>query len=100
MFYTEACAGERPFDPAVDLGNWRRAERYLRNILTDLNHWVVGWTDWNLALDTLGGPNWANNPVDSPIIVNATANEFYKQPMFYALGHVTRYMCKKKYIYN
>ncbi|KAK8773049.1 hypothetical protein V5799_012418 [Amblyomma americanum] len=53
----------------------------------DLNHWVTGWTDWNLALNTGGGPNWAQNFVDSPIIVNATAQEFYKQPMYYALGH-------------
>ena len=94
LFYTEACTGAYPtqFDPPVSLGNWHRAERYLRNILTDLNHWVVGWTDWNLALDLDGGPNWADNPVDAPIIVNATSDEFYKQPMFYALGHVSRYL--------
>ena len=33
------------------LGSWERGEEYLHNILEDLNHWVVGWTDWNLALD-------------------------------------------------
>ena len=33
------------------LGSWERGERYLNNILEDLNHWSVGWTDWNLALD-------------------------------------------------
>ena len=46
--------------------------------------------DWNLALDMGGGPNWAGNFVDSPIIVNEEADEFYKQPMYYALGHVSR----------
>lgn len=34
-----------------------------------------------------GGPNWVKNFVDSPIIVNAKKDEFYKQPMFYAMGH-------------
>ena len=53
----------------------------------DLNHWVTGWLDWNLALDMNGGPNWANNQVDSPIIVDAERDLFYKQPMFYHLGH-------------
>ncbi|XP_042894163.1 lysosomal acid glucosylceramidase-like [Penaeus japonicus] len=48
--------------------------------------------DWNLALDTTGGPNWAANRVDAPIIVNATADEFYKQPMFYALGHFSKFV--------
>ena len=33
------------------LGDWDRGERYIHNIIEDLNHWVVGWTDWNLALD-------------------------------------------------
>jgi glucosylceramidase len=56
-------------------------------IYKDLNHWVTGWTDWNMALNEHGGPNWANNFVDAPIITNSTSDEFYKQPMFYILGH-------------
>ena len=24
------------------LGDWRRGEKYIRNIIVDLNHWVVG----------------------------------------------------------
>ena len=56
-------------------------------LLQDLNHWVTGWTDWNLALDLEGGPNWVKNFVDSAIIVNASSAQFYKQPTFYALGH-------------
>ena len=58
----------------------------------DLNHWVTGWLDWNLALDEKGGPNWSGNFVDSPIIINKTANEFYKQPTYYAMGHFSKYI--------
>ena len=39
-----------------------------------------------------GGPNWAGNFVDSPVIVNEASGEFYKQPMYYALGHISRYL--------
>jgi glucosylceramidase len=53
---------------------------------------VTGWTDWNLALDLGGGPNWSGNFVDAPVIVNATADEFYKQPIFYAMGHFSKYI--------
>ena len=68
-----------------------------------MNHWSTGWTDWNLVLDMNGGgfflnvdddngnddagPNWANNFVDAPIIVNRDTDEFYKQPMYYSLAH-------------
>ena len=48
---------------------------------------MTGWTDWNLALDLEGGPNWSKNYVDSPIIVDSSKDVFYKQPMFYHLGH-------------
>lgn len=53
---------------------------------------VSGWTDWNMALNLEGGPNWVNNTVDSPIIVNSTAAEFYKQPMYYALAHFSKFI--------
>lgn len=67
-------------------------DRFVSSLFQDLNHWVTGWTDWNLALDEKGGPNWAGNFVDSPIIVNSSANEFYKQPMYYAMGHFSKYI--------
>ena len=66
--------------------------RYVNDIITNLNHWAAGWTDWNLALDMNGGPNWANNFVDAPIIVNAAADEFYKQPMYYGLAHFSKFL--------
>ncbi len=60
--------------------------------MQDLNHYTSGWTDWNLALNVEGGPNWVNNLVDAPIIVNKTSHEYYKQPFFYALGHFSKFL--------
>ena len=65
------------------------------HFIKDLNHWVTGWLDWNLALDEQGGPSWVENFVDSPIIINKTADEFYKQPMYYAMGHFSKYIPEK-----
>lgn len=117
MLSTEACEGFVPWlQKSVILGEWSRAETYATdiievrigneimqgalfrvevfffgNLLSDslqsLQNWVGGWTDWNLALNTEGGPNWARNFVDSPIIVNQCLDVFYKQPMYYALAH-------------
>ncbi|XP_054153718.1 lysosomal acid glucosylceramidase-like [Oppia nitens] len=90
---TEACEGWSPFETVkVSLGDWGRAETYAYDIITDLQHYTSGWIDWNLALDTTGGPNWAKNFVDSPVIVNSTANEYYRQPMFYSLAHFTKFL--------
>ncbi|GAB6027780.1 hypothetical protein CHUAL_002015 [Chamberlinius hualienensis] len=89
---TEACEGALPWDPAVVLGSWTRGENYGFDIIQDLAHWTVGWVDWNLALNPNGGPNWASNEVDSAIIINNETGEFYKQPMFYILGHFSKFI--------
>ncbi|XP_074601773.1 lysosomal acid glucosylceramidase-like [Brevipalpus obovatus] len=92
MLSTEACEGAFYDSPKVALGNWTRAETYATDIIEDLNRGVVGWVDWNMALDLQGGPNWVKNFVDSPIIVDKTQNEYYRQPMFYALAHFTKFL--------
>jgi len=86
---TEACSKNPPPEA---LGHWKTGEDYSNDILDNLNHWAVGWVDWNLCLNSSGGPNWANNFDDSPIITNATADEFYKQPSFYHMGHFIKFI--------
>uniref|UniRef100_A0A915LFT7 Glucosylceramidase n=1 Tax=Meloidogyne javanica TaxID=6303 RepID=A0A915LFT7_MELJA len=39
-----------------------------------------------------GGPNWVNNIVDAPILVDGKKDEFYKQPMFYFIGHFSKFI--------
>ena len=93
MLNTEACVQDLiDKKKSVALGSWYHAERYFRDIMQDLTHKMSGWIDWNLALDMSGGPNWVNNFADSPIIVNAEKDEFYKQPMFYAMGHFSKFL--------
>ncbi|XP_023235439.1 glucosylceramidase-like [Centruroides sculpturatus] len=93
LLATEACSGSGIFEkPSVQLGSWKRAEDYAHDIIEDLLHWTTGWIDWNLALNTNGGPNWVKNFVDSPIIVNATSVEFYQQPVYFALAHFSKFL--------
>ena len=58
----------------------------------DLTHWSVGWTDWNMALNLQGLPSWVGNRINSPIIINDTAQEYYKQPHFYVMGHFSKFI--------
>lgn len=93
LLATEACEGSSSLSKnRVLLGSWKRAESYALDIIQVLSHWTTGWIDWNLALDTMGGPNWAHNYVDAPIIVNVTSKEFYQQPMYYALAHFSKFL--------
>ncbi|KAG1709015.1 hypothetical protein DVH05_022646 [Phytophthora capsici] len=98
---TEACEGYLidglMTGPGPTLQNptfaWQRAQIYARDIIGDLAHYASGWTDWNLALNTTGGPTWIDNLIDSPILIDEEGGaEFYKQPMFYAMGHFSKFL--------
>ncbi|CAH0489800.1 unnamed protein product [Peronospora farinosa] len=79
MLGTEACEGYMPGFTGTGKGPalhnpekaWKRAENYARDIIENSNSMAGGWVDWNLFLNTNGGPNWANNMVDAPILVDA-----------------------------
>lgn len=110
---TEACYGTLGIDvQGPILGSWDRAQSYILSLIEvilhiwkycgiytytlifkqDFEHSASGWIDWNLVLDPTGGPNYAQNYVDAPIIVNVTSGEIYKQPMFYGIGHFSRFI--------
>jgi len=66
--------------------------RYARDIIGCLNSWVDGWIDWNMVLDTKGGPNWFENWCVAPIIVDPEIDEVYITPIYYALAHFSKYI--------
>lgn len=94
LLSTESCAGAAPLmKQGPLLGSWERAEIYAHSYLDDLQHSFNGYIDWNLILDEQGGPNYVKNFVDAAIIVNMTSGqEIYKQPMFYAIGHFSKFI--------
>lgn len=68
------------------------ANRYARDIIGCLNNWVDGWVDWNMVLDTKGGPNWANNWCIAPVIVNPQEDEVYFTPLYYIMAHFSKFI--------
>ncbi|OEK09109.1 glycosyl hydrolase family 30 [Flavivirga aquatica] len=66
--------------------------RYARDIIGCLNNWVDGWVDWNMVLDTQGGPNWFKNWCVAPIIVDPEKDEVYFTPIYYTLAHFSKYI--------
>lgn len=91
ILMTEASLGAESITK-VSLGSWERGQMYMDSILQYMNHWTVGWVDWSIALDETGGPTWVHNNIDSPIIVIPENDEFYKQPMYYAIKHFSRFV--------
>ena len=66
--------------------------RYARDIIGCLNNWVDGWIDWNMILDTKGGPNWASNWCIAPVIVNPETDEVYFTPLYDVMKHFSKHI--------
>ncbi len=66
--------------------------RYAVDIIGCLNNWVDGWIDWNMVLDTKGGPNWFKNWCVAPVIVNPETDEVYFTPLYYVMSHFSKFM--------
>lgn len=93
IVYTEMSFGGGILDgTGPKLGSWNRAEQSIQNIMSALNHYVTGYIDWNMILDSNGGPSYANNFLDAAIMTNAHFTEVYKQPLFYAMAHFSTFI--------
>ena len=87
LLFTEGCV-----EKGVHLQEWSPGERYAHDIIGDLNHWAVGWIDWNIVLDEQGGPNHVGNYCDAPIIADTRANSLTFESSYYYMGHLSRYI--------
>ncbi len=87
LAFTEGCVegGPRP-------GAWFTGERYAHNIINDLNAGCTAWIDWNVALDTEGGPNHAGNFCDAPTLVDVHAGTYEFQSSYWYIGHFSRFI--------
>ena len=87
LLFTEGC-----LEGGMKLGQWDRGERYARDIIGDFTHGANGWLDWNLLLDTAGGPNHVANFCDAPVVADPVANRVYYQSSYYYIGHFSKYV--------
>ena len=87
LLFTEGCQEGGPH-----LGSWDLGERYGLSLINDLNRWTVGWIDWNLLLDTSGGPNHVENLCSAPILADSASGALLHQSSYWYLGHFSRFI--------
>eukprot|EP00928_Gymnodinium_smaydae_P020099 TRINITY_DN17760_c0_g1_i1.p1 TRINITY_DN17760_c0_g1~~TRINITY_DN17760_c0_g1_i1.p1 ORF type:complete len:587 (-),score=64.89 TRINITY_DN17760_c0_g1_i1:200-1723(-) len=76
----------------IEDGDWSFGEGYGHDIIGNLNAGAVGWIDWNLLLDPVGGPNHVGNVCDAAIMANASIGRIFVHPQYYYIGHFSRYI--------
>lgn len=66
--------------------------RYARDIIGGLNSHLVGWIDWNMVLNSKGGPNHAQNWCIAPVIAKPDKNQVYYTPLYYVMAHFSKFI--------
>ena len=75
MVNTEACTAFK--------SDWKEAaEYYLTDVMTDINCGVNAYIDWNILLDSEGGPTDAKNPVKAPVMLTPDKKDFILTPLY------------------
>lgn len=86
FYFTEGCVEYSRFDGMTDL---EKAEMYAHDICGDLNGGTNGSLDWNLLLDSKGGPNHVGNFCEAPIMCTPEL-ELERKGSYYYIGHFSR----------
>lgn len=89
IFFTEGCVEYSRF---ADSGEVQKAEMYAHDILGNLNAGINASLDWNLLLDSEGGPNHVGNFCAAPIMCDTKADTYEKRLSYYYIGQFSRYL--------
>ncbi len=94
-FWWTKSATDWAYSTPWDNGNhpaYSPVHRYAQFIIDGMNHWLTGFVDWNVVLDSIGGPNHVNNFAAAPVMVDyANANVWFT-PYYYVLKQFSRSM--------
>ncbi len=96
LLFTEGCvelvnhSGATSSD--AGMGAWKHGEIYGRNIIKDFNNYNEAWVDWNLILNEIGGPNYAGNYCEAPIIYDRKTQTVKYNISYYYIGHFSKYL--------
>jgi glucosylceramidase len=81
-----------PSTGQMDHPKYEPMYRYMRDIIAGLNHWYLGFIDWNAVLNKDGGPGHIPNAVSAPVMVDPGANSVYFTPLFYGMQQISRFI--------
>ena len=89
LIFTEGCDFYSAGDPYWELPH---AEHYAREIIGDLEAGANAFFDWNVLLDSSGGPNHVDNVCDAPVMYDASRGTLRLRLPYYYLGHFSRFI--------
>lgn len=73
-------------------GQLENAEAMVHDLIGNLNHGACGIYDWNILLDSDGGPNHANNLCEAPYMYDMSAGELEERRCLRYYWHLAHFI--------
>ena len=89
VFFTEGCVEYSRFDRSNET---YKGEMYAHDMIGNFKNGVSAFFDWNLLLDSQGGPNHVGNFCDAPMMCTEDFSKVEKHLSYYYIGHFSRYV--------
>jgi len=89
LLFSEGCIEYSVYKTDNQLVN---SDKYCHDIIGNLCAGMNTFIDWNIALNSDGGPNHVNNLCEAPIICDIKNKTWEKKLSFYYLGHFSRFI--------
>merc|ERR1711871_481493 len=102
LLATEATL-EAPARQTLGTSPWKEAQKYAVDIIGDLNAGASGWIEWNVLLDSKGGPTCIGSTggtdcvplighCDAPILADTKKQTLEIRDTYYFMGHFSRFI--------
>ncbi|MDD4311477.1 MAG: glycoside hydrolase family 30 beta sandwich domain-containing protein, partial [Eubacteriales bacterium] len=89
LLFSEGCIEYNRFDRNDQL---KSARMYAHDMIGNYNAGMNTFLDWNIALDTNGGPNHAQNFCEAPILCDPKTGAYEKRLSYDYIRHFSRYI--------
>jgi len=102
LLATEATL-EAPVRQHIGTTPWKEAQKYAVDIIGDLNAGATGWIEWNVLLNSGGGPTCIGSTTgtdctplvghcDAPILADTSKQTLEIRDTYYFMGHFSRFI--------
>lgn len=95
LMFTEGCVELLTLNmdnPSSSIGRFENGLRYAKNYILDSLNYSSAFIDWNLLLNSNGGPNHVGNFCEAPIMYDEINQKLIYNPSFYIIKQFSHFI--------
>jgi glucosylceramidase len=98
LLFTEGCVPQEGFSSHVEINH---GNIYIHDLIHNFKNGTTGYIDWNILLDSTGGPNHMGNTCEAPIMYDVAEDRLQVNLSYHYIKHFSHFVASgAKVIYS